>query len=158
MYSVERIGRLRKQLGLTQKQLANLSGVSQSLIAKIESGKIDPAHSKVVQILSALESVENQEKKKAKDVMTKHIVSVAPEETVSKAIKLMRDKNISQIPVLDGHRCVGSISERILLDLVSQNADLKSIKVKEVMNGSFPTIPITSVVDAILIHPGDIAF
>ena len=34
--------KLRKKLGLTQNQLAKRANVSQSLIAKIESNKIDP--------------------------------------------------------------------------------------------------------------------
>ena len=41
---IDRISKIRKQLGLTQIQLANLAGVSQSLIAKLESGRIDPSY------------------------------------------------------------------------------------------------------------------
>ena len=35
---------LRKQHNLTQSQLARLAGVSQSLIAKLEAGLIDPGY------------------------------------------------------------------------------------------------------------------
>ncbi|MBI2079314.1 helix-turn-helix domain-containing protein, partial [Candidatus Micrarchaeota archaeon] len=45
---VSKLGSLRRKLGITQKELAKLAGVSQSLIAKIEMGKIDPAYSKVL--------------------------------------------------------------------------------------------------------------
>ena len=38
---------MRKRHGLTQTQLAKLSGVSQSLIAKLEAGIIDPSYSNV---------------------------------------------------------------------------------------------------------------
>ncbi|MBS3124223.1 helix-turn-helix domain-containing protein [Candidatus Woesearchaeota archaeon] len=38
--NITEIGLLRKRFGLTQKELAANSGVSQSLIAKIESGSV----------------------------------------------------------------------------------------------------------------------
>ena len=41
MLEIDDIVRLRKQLGLTQTELSNLSGISQSLIAKFEAKKID---------------------------------------------------------------------------------------------------------------------
>ncbi|MBI2575829.1 helix-turn-helix domain-containing protein, partial [Candidatus Woesearchaeota archaeon] len=36
---------LRKKLGLTQSGFAGQVGVSQSLVAKIEAGRIDPSYS-----------------------------------------------------------------------------------------------------------------
>src|SRR3989338_5241600 len=42
---------MRKRHGLTQTQLAKLSGVSQSLIAKLEAGIIDPSYSNVKKIM-----------------------------------------------------------------------------------------------------------
>ena len=61
-FDVKSIGSLRRKLNLTQKQLAKLSGVSQSLIAKIESNRIDPSYSKVVSIFHALENEMNSKK------------------------------------------------------------------------------------------------
>jgi predicted transcriptional regulator len=93
---------MRKQLGLTQKDLAKLAGVSQSLIAKIESNRIDPAYSKVVQIVVALESQLNQSKKTVGQIMTSQIISIKPSDSVFHAIELMRSKDISQLPVFEG--------------------------------------------------------
>jgi len=44
---LEALVRLRKRLGLSQRELARISGVSQSLISKIERGKINPSYEAV---------------------------------------------------------------------------------------------------------------
>jgi predicted transcriptional regulator len=148
MHDVERIGKMRRQLGLTQKQLANLAAVSQSLIAKIESGKIDPAYSKVMQIISALEAEQNKGKKTVLEIMSPHIASVAPSDKLQKAIALMRANDISQLPVITEGKCVGSLSDGMIVDLVSTRGDrLKSILVGEVMADSYPVIPAGSLVE-----------
>jgi predicted transcriptional regulator len=150
MLEIERIGKLRKQLGLTQTELAKLSGVSQSLIAKIESGKIDPAYSKVMQILSVLEAEQSKGKKTAQQLMSHHIVSVSPSDTLEKAISLMRSRDISQLPVFDGGKCVGSLSDSLVVDLLSNHVSrLKQMKVREVMRESYPVIPSASLVDVV---------
>ncbi|MBU0533071.1 CBS domain-containing protein [Candidatus Micrarchaeota archaeon] len=147
---IKKIPKMRKNLGLTQKQLADLAGVSQSLIAKIESGKIDPAYSKVVQIFQALEKEQNKEKKMVREVMSLNIISVKPGDTLEKAVKLMRTKDISQLPVLEDGKCIGSISESMVVELVSDgDRNFKSTLVEDVMRSSFPTVPANSLVDAI---------
>jgi predicted transcriptional regulator len=149
MLEVERIGKLRKQLGLTQKELADLSGVSQSLIAKIESGKIDPAYSKVMQILSALENEQNKGKKIAQQIMSEGIIGISPDDHLAKAIGIMKEKDISQLPVLEGGKCIGSLSESDIVELVAAHADLKKPLVRQVMKESFPVIPASSLVDVV---------
>jgi predicted transcriptional regulator len=146
------IGKLRRQLGLTQKKLAKLSGVSQSLIAKIESGKIDPAYSKVKQIIGALEDEQSKKesKKKAYDIMSKNIVSLSSHEQVGAAIDLMKRKDISQIPVMDKLSCVGSISENVIVESISEYGNnLASIAIEKVMDEAFPTIPAESDIEAV---------
>lgn len=149
MLEIERIGKTRKQLGLTQKQLASMAGVSQSLIAKIESGRIDPAYSKVMQILSALDTEQKKGKKTAGQIMTAHVLSVAPSDSLEKTVKLMRDKDISQLPVFDSGKSVGSISDSRIVELVSERGQIKSLTVAEVMLESFPVIPADSFVDVV---------
>ncbi len=150
MLEIERISRMRKHLGLTQTELAKLSGVSQSLIAKIESGKIDPAYSKVMQILSVLEAEHSKGSKTAQQIMTHSIVSVSPSDPLQKAISLMRSRDISQLPVFEGGKCIGSLSDSLIVELVSGHVSkLRQMKVREVMRESFPVIPAASLVDVV---------
>lgn len=44
----------RKSKGLTQKQLEAISGVKQPLIARIESGKVDPQMTTILKMLKPL--------------------------------------------------------------------------------------------------------
>jgi predicted transcriptional regulator len=84
---------------MTQQELAKKSAVSQSLIAKIESGRIDPTYSKVVQIFGALNSESKQSELKARDIMNKKIISITSDMTVKDAVHLMRKHEISQMHV-----------------------------------------------------------
>lgn len=44
----------RKNMGITQKQLEEISGVKQPLIARIESGNVDPQLTTVLRMLKPL--------------------------------------------------------------------------------------------------------
>jgi predicted transcriptional regulator len=132
------VAAVRKQLGLTQSQLAELSQVSQSLIAKIESGSIDPSYSKAKALSDALESIQRRNSKKAKDIMAKHIISVKSGDRLEEAARLMR-----QLPVFEGEKSVGSISERTILRLLEDAKDPRVIfdrSVRDVMEDAFPTV------------------
>ncbi|MDY6779333.1 MAG: helix-turn-helix domain-containing protein, partial [Halobacteria archaeon] len=48
----------RRNLGVTQNELAEHAGVSQPLVARIENGDVDPRLSTVTRIVEALEHVE----------------------------------------------------------------------------------------------------
>jgi len=146
------IGKLRRKLGLTQKELAVFSGVSQSLIAKIESGRIDPAYSKVKQIMAALEQERGRkgEKKKAQDIMSGRIISVTPSDSLGKAIGLMKKEGISQIPVFEGDTCVGSLSDNMLVDWMEKYGNrLTHVAAGEAMDEAFPSVPLESDVEAV---------
>ncbi len=136
----------RVELGLTQKELAKLAGVSQPLIARIESGDIDPRLSTIKKIFDALESVEVKRPKiAARDVMTSPVIMVAPDDTIEKAVEIMAKYALSQLPVVEKGVPVGSISEGTIVrySLSSDFKDLKgisSMQVKEIMEESFPTV------------------
>ncbi|MFH2106146.1 MAG: CBS domain-containing protein [Candidatus Micrarchaeota archaeon] len=152
-FDVKSIGSLRRKLGLTQNQLAKLSGVSQSLIAKIESNRIDPAYSKVVAIFQAIEQEMNRKKqtKKARDLMTRDLVYVSPEESLEKVIKLMKQKAISQVPIFDGKNYVGSVTDDMFVDWFTKYGNrLGNVMVSEVMHECFPIIPVDSDIDIIV--------
>ena len=60
---LEEIKKKRKLFGMTQADLAAECGVSQSLIAKLESGKIVPAYGKAKKIRLTDWILEKSEKK-----------------------------------------------------------------------------------------------
>lgn len=61
-----------------------------------------------------------------KDVMSKKIATVAPQDPTEKAAKLMDEYDVGSIPVCDGNKVVGIITDRdIVLRCVSQNKNLK---------------------------------
>ncbi len=141
--SLEEVGRKRRLVGLTQQQLARLAGVSQSLIAKLESGKIDPSYTKVKAILDALERLQTESEVLAEDVFHEGVISVQKSELVSKAVQTMAEHGISQLPVFDGERPIGSISEKTIVCKVSAGKDLSQISklpVDDVMEEAFPQV------------------
>lgn len=142
IWDLKRIRELRTRLGLTQHQLAKLAGVSQSLIAKIESGKINPSFEAVKKIYVALENVRvNKERGvKAKDISTKKILYVRTNDGIQKAIDIMRKYDVSQLPVFEGDKPVGSISESTIVKNLSRVIPGKTI-VSDIMEESFPIIP-----------------
>jgi acetoin utilization protein AcuB len=48
--------------------------------------------------------------------MTPNPLTVAPETPVIEAARLMRDRKVGGLPVMDGHRLVGIVTETDLLD------------------------------------------
>jgi len=140
---LEEIAQKRRLLGLKQSELAKLAGVSQSLIAKVESGKIDPAYTKVKNILEALEKLEVQAKIQAGKVLHNKVVGIQKNEPVSKVVQLMKSHGYSQLPVFDGKRSVGSVSEKTILNQILAGRDLAQITklpIEEVMEEAFPQV------------------
>ena len=68
------------------------------------------------------------------------IVSVSPEDTLQTAIDQFHRYSISQIPVLDGTRSVGSLQESTLLALVFDGVNPANQRVGVVMGKPLPTI------------------
>jgi len=141
--AIEIIPERRRKLGLTQNQLASLAGVSQSYIAKLEAGKIEPSYLKVKKIFEALDKIEKKKEVQASEIMTRNPVVVQQTDTIQEVIEVMRSKGFSQVPVFEGDKPVGGISERTLLDhmLYEENDVPASQKiVKDVMEESWPTV------------------
>ena len=128
--------RLRIDSGLTQRRLAALVGVSQAHIAKIEKERVDPRLSTVNRILKVLTEGEG---KKCRDVMTRQVVSAKPTDKILKASQLMMKYAISQLPVLEGGKIVGTVTEEsIVRNLGSTLAD---DKVEKIMQAPLPSVP-----------------
>jgi predicted transcriptional regulator len=104
---------------MSQKELAKLSGVTQSMIAKIEGGKINPSYLKTKSIFDALEGLEKKHQTQVREIMHRKVVGVQADDQVSDVVKLMRETGYSQFPVFSGKSIVGSISEKIMMDRIA---------------------------------------
>ena len=117
--------------------------MSQSLIAKIESGKVDPSYMKAKKIFEVLESLQKKQSKKVSEIMTKKVISIDESKMVSMAIDLMDRHAISQLPVLSKGEVVGAVSEKLLVKYISNGKEVDELlkkKVKDVMEDPFPTL------------------
>lgn len=150
------IKRIRRRSGLTQSELARLSSVSQSLIAKIESGRIDPTYTRAKKIFEALDTLNLKQDAKAAEIMVKRIITAKPDELVTDAISRMRTHKISQMPVLSDDGVVGMISETTIVDaLASRKKQISSLRVRDVMSDAPPIVSektSTNVISLLLRH------
>ncbi len=136
--ALEIIPERRRKLGLTQSKLADLAGVSQSYIAKIE-----PSYLKVKAILESLDRLERREEVQAVEIMTEDPITVQQTVTVQETAEIMRKNGFSQLPVFDGDKPVGGISERTLIDQILYQEDSKFAsqkQVKEIMEENWPMV------------------
>jgi len=131
------IKKRRKLLDLTQGDLAKLSEISQSLIAKIEAGKLEPTYNKAVKIFTVLDNLSHRKTKKAKDIMNTKIIKLECNDYLKKAIDTMKKHEISQMPVYDDDKMVGYISESLLLEAIIKG---KESKVCDIMGERPPTV------------------
>jgi len=136
------IRELRRKTGMTQADLAKKAGMSQSMIARIESGSVDPRVSTLKKVLEALESI-IPPKIIARDVMNEPVINVKPDQTVHEVIRILQQTGFSQIPVLENGKSVGSLEEGALLAHVSFENPVEFLKkkVQEVMVDPFPSVP-----------------
>ncbi len=123
--------KLRRRFGLTQAELAIEIGVSQSYIARLERGTIDPKLSLVKKIVDKLT---RKTGKTCSEIMTVNPKTVAPRDVVSTAVSLMQKNNYSQLPVLRGTQVVGLITEWDIIQNLQHN--LNEISVEAVMSPS----------------------
>jgi cystathionine beta-synthase len=74
------------------------------------------------------------------DDSTPHLVWVGPEHQVSDAVQMMNTYGLSQLPVLEEGKSVGSLREGKLMAKLLSNRELMQAKVADVMEKGFPVI------------------
>lgn len=143
--ALEEIRKQRRQLGLTQAQLASLAGVSQSLVAKIEGGRSEPSYPHVRRIFQALgrEAQKVRPERRVGEVCSRRLVTAARHDRVQDAASTMRRHQISQLPVFEGDVQVGSLTERMIShELATEHAPdaLARMRVSDIMGDTFPQL------------------
>ncbi|MEK6952724.1 MAG: CBS domain-containing protein [Nanoarchaeota archaeon] len=137
IFDISQLKKIRKQLDLTQHQFAQKIGISQSMIAKIESGKLDPTYSYVKKIEQAIESLSKDEELKAEDVMTKKIIFVREDTKIKEIITIFAKHEISQVPVIEKNIPLGLVTESTILAL---DNDISTKVAGEIMIESPPIV------------------
>lgn len=143
------IKRMRKRIGMTQSELARLSGVSQSLLAKIESERINPTYAKTVQIFKSLERLSKGEGLKAKDVMNASIIGCTAGDSLLSVIREMKEHGISQLPVIHNSKPVGIVTETAILERIAEGGKAEEMGAEEVMEDCPPIISPESGMDVV---------
>lgn len=140
----------RKRIGLTQKQLAQAAQVSQSLIAKIEFGSVEPSYLVATRIFHALEETDIKSSKTARDVLNVKVVSVKPTDSILIAIREMKRLEISQLLVIEKEAIVGVVSETdVLTALTESKKEARAVRVREIMKETPPVVSISTPINAI---------
>jgi CBS domain-containing protein len=71
---------------------------------------------------------------KIKDVMTRNVECVAPDDTIQSAARKMRDLGVGPVPICDHDRLVGMVTDRdIAVRAVAEGRDPATCHVRDVM-------------------------
>ncbi|HMT30093.1 MAG TPA: pyridoxal-phosphate dependent enzyme, partial [Bacteroidia bacterium] len=104
----------------------------------------------------------------AKDVVASNkngdLITVKITDTIGQALKLITENSISQLPVTQDNRIVGSINEDLVFKKIIENPDITQEPVKTIMTEALPFIDastsldvlagmVTKANDAVLAHP-----
>ncbi len=145
--SIEELRKMRKSLGISQKELAKISGVSQSYIARLEKGEINPAYDKIRKIFEYLNTSGNRAKDidiRADLIMTKNVITCEMNDSIISALNKMREKGFSQLPVVTtDKRVIGTITEADINDMLIKGTSIESLKhltVRKVMGNILPQL------------------
>lgn len=127
---IESVRQIRQKIGVTQKKLADMTGVSTSMVNQIESGRCKPSYDTAKRIFDSLIKLEGKSySHTAGDFCSMSVVSLKPENTLDEAIKKMHEYSISQIPVFDGTKVVGVVTED---GIVKHLSDVSEMSLKKV--------------------------
>ncbi len=64
---------------------------------------------------------------KVKDIMTRQVITLSPEESIDDAARKLRENRISGAPVVEGERIVGIVSEADLMKLFESEMSINLV-------------------------------
>ena len=128
------IRKLRQRTSMTQAELASKIGVSQSYIARLERGSLDPKLSLVKRIVEVLTGDTGRV---CSEIMTTDPITIDARDVVSTAVSLMQENNYSQLPVMRGTQLVGIITEWDIIQNLQHNLHEISTQPRNFRNNPF---------------------
>jgi CBS domain-containing protein len=77
----------------------------------------------------------------AQELMSSNPRTVSPDQTIVDAARVMRDENVGLVPVVDGDRLVGIVTDRdIAIRVVAEQQDAASTRVQEIASTDLVTV------------------
>ena len=80
---------------------------------------------------------------RAKDILAKKLkkefISINPETAIQEVLRLMRDFDISQLPVMENEEWVGSVGEQKVISALSENR-MQNSSVRDIMGPALPVV------------------
>ena len=92
---------------------------------------------------------------------TREPIVVGPYQTVFHALNTMQQQDISQLPVFEDDKSVGTVFEDQILNLALQGKDLRKLVIREVMGAAMPLVPSNAPIERVthlLSHEGPAVF
>ena len=77
----------------------------------------------------------------------RNLVTISPEATAAEAIELLQSVDISQLPVLQNGKSVGSVQEVTLARVLHDNSDPSQVRVGEIMGKPLPQLDVSTHLD-----------
>lgn len=141
MDTLVELRRRRLALGIPLGELARAIGRSDATLSRIERGQIRPSYELVQRILAYLEAQEGLAAPRLTvgDLMNRALVTVESSAPLATAAQRMEGGAFSQLPVVDGGRVVGSLSESALLRALAQS-NARRLKVHDVQETAYPLV------------------
>jgi CBS domain-containing protein len=91
------------------------------------------------------------------DVMTRNVKSISPEDTVRRAAELMKELDVGAVPVVDGAKLVGMLTDRdITIRSTAAGQDPSKTRAGDVMSTDVRTCFATQTVEEVLAEMGDV--
>jgi cystathionine beta-synthase len=78
------------------------------------------------------------------------MIAIDPETTVRKALELMREHDISQLPVIENGASVGAANDHELMTRVMENSTLVDAPIRSVMSPGFPMVEVDAPLDDVI--------
>jgi len=89
------------------------------------------------------------------DVMSRDVKALSPEDTVHRAAQVMKEFDIGAVPVRDGDKLVGMITDRdITIRATAEGKDAAKTRIGDVMSTEVRTCKATQTVDEVLAEMG----
>ena len=144
MESLADLRKRRLSLGIPLGDLARAIGRSDATLSRIERGQIRPSYELVQRIVAFLEEHEGVAAPHltAGDLMNRSLITAEGSLNLADAAQLMERGGISQMPVLEGSRVSGSLSETALLRALADPGGRRT-KVRDVQEPGYPQVDAT---------------